>query len=72
MSEATQFRWEQDGAGGEHGTATYFVGRSHEVTVPLPTFAEAHKLHEQIEAALTHARYWARNGLLSEIGRIQP
>ncbi len=68
----TPFRWEQDGAGGEHGTATYFPGMSHEFTLTIATFKEAHDLHLCIQAALNHARYWARNGLLSEIGRIEP
>ena len=68
----TLFRWEQDGAGGEHGTATYFPGMSHEVTVTLPTFAEAHKLCNSIESAIAKARWVARAELLNEIKRIEP
>lgn len=72
MSEATIWRWEQDGAGGEHGTATYFPGKSHEVTLTIATFKEAHDLHLCIQAAIAHARWDARRGLLNEIGRIEP
>lgn len=72
MSTTTLFRWEQDGAGGEHGTATYFPGMSHEVTVTMPTFAEAQKLHLHIEGALAHERWFARRDLLAQIGRIEP
>lgn len=71
MSKTT-FRWEQDGAGGEHGTATYFPGMSHEVTVIVPTFAEAHTVHMCIDAAIAHARWAARRELLTEISRIEP
>ena len=67
----TSLRWEQDGAGGEHGTATYFAGMSHEVTVTLPTFKEAHLLQWCIEAAIEDARYDARLTLLNEIKRIK-
>ena len=72
MSTTTLFRWEQDGAGGEHGTATYFVGRSHEFTLTIRNFKEAHDLHLCIQAAIDYARWDARKGLLNEIGRIEP
>ena len=67
----TSLRWEQDGAGGEHGTATYFPGTGLEVTVTLPTFKEAHLLQWCIEAAIEDARYDARLTLLNEIKRIK-
>lgn len=68
----TKFRWEQDGSGGEHGTATYFPDTGLEVTVTLPTFKEAHTLQWCIEMAIKDARYDARFGLLNEIKRINP
>jgi hypothetical protein len=68
----TSFRWEQNGAGGEHGAATYFPGMSHEVTVTLPTFEQAHTLSMCIQAAIAQARWAARKGLLTDIGRIEP
>lgn len=72
MSEATLFRWEQDGAGGEHGTATYFVGRSHEFTLTVSTFKDAHDVQLCIQAAIDYARWTARRDLLAQIGRIEP
>ena len=72
MSTTKSMRWEQNGSGGEHGTATYFPGMSHEVTVTLPTFTQAHTLQECIQAAIAHHRWDARRGLLNEIGRIEP
>lgn len=67
----TSLRWKQ-ATEGEHGTATYFPGMSHEVTVTLPTFKEAHTLQWCIEMAIKDARYDARFMLLNEIKRINP
>ena len=66
------WKWEQDGSGGEHGAATYFPGMSHEVTVTMPTFKEAHFLAICIEGAINHHRWDARRNLLNEISRIEP
>lgn len=71
MSKTT-FRWGQDGAGGGHGKATYFPGVSHEVTVTLPTFEQAHTSQMCIQAAIAHHRWGARRELLTEISRIEP
>lgn len=68
----TLWRWEQDGSGGDHGTATYFPGSVYEVTIPLPNFATANRLFNSIDETIKAARYDARAGLLSQIGRIQP
>ena len=72
MTTKTLFRWEQDGSGGEHGTATYFPVVSHEVTVTLPTFKDAQALQMCIEAAMDYARWDARRDLLAQIARITP
>lgn len=72
MNDTAIWRWEQDGAGGEHGTATYFPGKSHEVTLTVATFKEAHTLSMCIQAAIAQARWEARLGLLTQIGRIEP
>ena len=69
---APLYRWEQDGAGGEHGTATYFPDTPHEVTVTLPNFKESHALSKAIVSKLVETRWDARAGLLAEIGRIKP
>lgn len=68
----TNFRWEQDGAGGEHGIATYFVGTHQEISLRIDTFAEAHALDSAIAAMLQKARRVARRALLEDIGRIEP
>ena len=68
----TTFRWEQDGAGGDHGTATYFPGMPHEISLRVETFAEAHKLERSIGYALNQQRLDARAGLLADIARIKP
>ncbi len=72
MTTNVTFRWEQDGAGGEHGMATYFVGTPNEVSLRTDTFAEAHKLDRAIGYSLDQQRRDARARLLAEIGRIQP
>ena len=66
------WRWEQDGRGGVHGEAPYFPGTPYEVKVTLPTFNDAHNLHEAISQKLRHTRWDARAGLLAEIARIRP
>lgn len=72
MSEATIWRWEQDGAGGDHGTATYFPGKSHEFTLTVATFKEAHTLSMCIQAAIAYARWDGRREFYQQIGRIEP
>ena len=72
MTHYSLLRWEQDGAGGDHGTATYFPGSAQEVSVVLPTFKDAFNLYSSIAAALDHTRWDARRALLNEIGRIEP
>lgn len=64
-------RWEQDGAGGVHGTLTLCLSVG-DVTVHLPNFAEAHALQQAIQAEMREVRYDARLGLINEIARIQP
>ena len=68
----TTFRWEQDGAGGDHGTVTYFPGMPNEISLRVETFAEAHELVRCIGYALNQQRWDARAGLLAEIARIKP
>ena len=68
----TTFRWEQDGAGGDHGTATYFPDMPHEISLRVETFAKAHELERCIGYALNQQRRDARAGLLADIARIKP
>lgn len=64
-------RWEQDGAGGEHGVLTLcFV--SGDVQVPMCNFKEAHELQQAIQREMHEIRFDARLSLLNEIARIKP
>ena len=66
MSDDTTFRWEQDGAGGDHGTAQYFfLGGS--VTLRIDTFAKAFELNQAIALERENVTYEARKTLLREI-----
>ena len=67
----TLFRWEQDGSGGEHGTATYFPDTHREITIRLDTFRDANALGASINSYAKDVRESARAGLLAEIGRIK-
>ena len=72
MTTQTLWRWKPDGKGGDNGTATYFPGSEHEITVPLPDFTTASALYNRIYEQIMAARYDARASLLAQIGRIQP
>lgn len=72
MTTTTLWRFEQDGSGGMHGTATYFPGKTHSITLTLPTFELAHTLYMCIEAELRDAKREGRQALLWQIGRIEP
>ena len=62
------FRWEQDGAGGDNGMATFSLTASKQsVTVPMYSFKKAHELHCAIQAELVAARYAARRLALDEV-----
>ena len=72
MSKSPEtFRWEQDGAGGDHGTATYyFMGGS--VTLQMASFKKAFELNEAINIEREDVAIEARRELLREIARIKP
>ena len=72
MTAPILWHWEQDGSGGDHGTATYFPGTPHEISVVLPCFKQANALHNSIAQKIEDTRHDARAGLLAQIGRIQP
>lgn len=71
MTVQTVFRWEQDGSGGDNGTATFCVGDA-EVSVRTYSFKEAHDLSLAISAALREARYDGRVSMLNEVARTPP
>lgn len=68
----TTFRWEQDGSGGEHGTATYFPDTHRKVELRIDSFREANALAIAINGYAKDMCKSARAGLLAEIGRISP
>lgn len=70
-SGKSTFHWEQDAAGGDHGTATYFPGTQREVRLRIDSFKEAFALANTIDAYVKDVRVSARAGLLAEIGRIK-
>jgi hypothetical protein len=72
MKDTTLWRWEQDGRGGDHGTATYFPDTPHEITVQMTHFKTANALYNAIAEAIRSTRWDARAGLLAEIARIRP
>lgn len=47
-----EWRWEQDGAGGDNGTATFFPGTNQEISVAMCDFRTAHGLHLAITAQI--------------------
>lgn len=65
-----QFRWEQDGAGGEDGKATYFVGTDYEITVRVDTFKAAFDLENAINQAREISRKSGQADLSAQIRRI--
>jgi hypothetical protein len=72
MTTQALWRWEQDGAGGEHGTATFFPGTLVEVSMRVETFREAHALVCALATRIALERHNARQELLNEIARIKP
>ena len=65
------FRWEQDRAGGDNGTAT-FVCDGNNISVRVYSFKEAFALHQAVSAALAEARYDGRVSMLNEVARTVP
>jgi hypothetical protein len=45
-----EWRWEQDGGGGDNGTATFFPGTTEEITVLMCDFRSAYGLYVAITA----------------------
>lgn len=65
------FQWEQDGAGGDNGTATYAFDTCR-ISVRMYTFKEAFELGQAIGDAIREARYDGRVSMLNEVARTQP
>ena len=68
----TIWRWEQDGAGGDHGMATYFPGAAYEITVRLDSFKEADALYNAISEARMATTLSTRADLAAQIRRVLP
>jgi len=67
----TLWRWEQDGSGGDNGTATYFPGQQNETKVQMPNFTAAQHLYNAIEGSIREARIDARSCLLAMIMKLE-
>jgi hypothetical protein len=65
------FRWEQDGSGGDNGTATFVIDGV-EVAVPMYSFKDANRLSTAISAALKEAHYDGRVSMLNQVSRTVP
>lgn len=68
----SQFRWEQDGAGGDDGKATFFVGTDYEITVRIDTFKQAFDLENAINQARRVSRQSGRADLAAQVRRVLP
>lgn len=66
------FRWEQDGAGGDDGMATFFVGTDYEITVRIDTFKAAFELENAINQAREVSRQSGRADLAAQVRRVLP
>lgn len=64
--------WEQDGAGGEHGMATFFPNNDYAISVRMENFKAAHSLLTAIERRMSDVRESSRAGLFAEINRLKP
>jgi hypothetical protein len=71
MTNKILWRWEQDGSGGENGTATYFLDTHNETKVQMPSLAAAQHFYNAIDGAIEKARVDARAGLLEKILRLE-
>ena len=66
------FKWEQDCAGGDHGTATFFSGSWRSVTVPMYSFKDAFALQQAIQGELDKVYHLGRSSILNEVACIPP
>ena len=67
------FKWEQDRAGGDNGTATYVFSESQRsVSVPMYSFKDAFSLNREIQREVIEARHSGRVSILNEVARISP
>ena len=72
MTTKTMYRWEQDGAGGDHGTLVLWPGSHREQRLIVTDFSTAYDLGMKIENATREAFERGRRSILDEIARIRP
>lgn len=65
------FRWEQDGAGGDNGMAT-FIFDDAKLTRRMYSFKEAFELSQAITVALRESFHNGRVSMLNEVARTVP
>ena len=70
MTTKTIYRWEQDRAGGDHGTLTLWPGQPREMSLQVQDFATAYKLGQHIKAAHLEALAAGRESFRADIDRL--
>jgi hypothetical protein len=70
VTTKTIYRWEQDRAGGDHGTLTLWPGKPREMSLQVQDFATAYKLGQSIEAAHQQAFAAGRESFRADIARL--
>lgn len=70
MSNVTVWRWEQDGAGGDHGTLTLWPGTADEVSLTVADFRTARLLADAVERRTTAAYVAGKDALRRAIERL--
>jgi hypothetical protein len=72
MSTKTLFRWEQDGAGGDHGTLILWPGQRREMRLIVADFKTANDLGMSINGVTKEAFEAGRRSMQAEVARITP
>ena len=71
MNKKTLFRWEQDGAGGDHGTLVLWPETSREMRLVITDFATANRLGMAINGIEKDEFRKGRQSMLDEIARLK-
>ena len=72
MKTVTLFRWEQDGAGGDHGTLTLWPDTPRELRLVVQDFRTAHALEKAIRDAENAAYEAGFERLKRHIQKVTP
>ncbi len=72
MTTKTLFRWEQDGAGGDHGTLVLWPETRREMRLIVADFKTANELGMGINGVTKEAFEAGRRSMQAEVARIIP